>query len=253
MKISAQPAYAALLVVFLFSACDQAVKEEPPQASEKQPVDQSDPFAAIDDEDTSAQSVPATLDDALDLMMEGLTDEDRKLVEEAGEDYATMAHFGGGMGMRNSWGLWADSSLSRYFAWLGIYHADDMSAIINTAFSRRVRGKEIKLEELVKYYRDYWAKEDTVAPLDIKCPSCREEMLTHFDGEGLSQAHPEKKYFRGNCYNEGKAFAYYHKDGWRTYESVQSEQASAGQPATRPESDFQGGDKPQPEAEGRSR
>ena len=32
-----------------------------------------------------------------------------------------------------------------------------------------------------------------------------------------------------------------------------SEQAGAGQPATRPESDLGGGDKPQPEAEGRSR
>ena len=33
----------------------------------------------------------------------------------------------------------------------------------------------------------------------------------------------------------------------------QSEQAGAGQPATRPESDSEGSDKPQPEAEGRSR
>ena len=33
----------------------------------------------------------------------------------------------------------------------------------------------------------------------------------------------------------------------------QSEQAGAGQPATRPESKSEGGDKPQPEAEERSR
>jgi hypothetical protein len=33
----------------------------------------------------------------------------------------------------------------------------------------------------------------------------------------------------------------------------EAEQAGAGQPATRPESDSEGGDKPQPEAEGRSR
>ncbi len=33
----------------------------------------------------------------------------------------------------------------------------------------------------------------------------------------------------------------------------EAEQAGTGQPATRPESDFQGSDKPQPESEGRSR
>ena len=34
---------------------------------------------------------------------------------------------------------------------------------------------------------------------------------------------------------------------------IKSEQAGAGQPATRPESDLEGDDKPQPESEGRSR
>jgi hypothetical protein len=34
---------------------------------------------------------------------------------------------------------------------------------------------------------------------------------------------------------------------------IQAEQAGTGQPATRPESKSEGGDKPQPEAEGRSR
>jgi hypothetical protein len=34
---------------------------------------------------------------------------------------------------------------------------------------------------------------------------------------------------------------------------IEGEQAGTGQPATRPESDSEGGEKPQPEAEGRSR
>jgi hypothetical protein len=38
-----------------------------------------------------------------------------------------------------------------------------------------------------------------------------------------------------------------------TIAQVNSEQVGAGQPATRSESDPEGGDKPQPEAEGRSR
>lgn len=223
MKISVRPVFAALLAVFFAAGCDQAAKEETPRISEEQPVDQSDPFAAIDDEDASTQPVPETLDEALDLMMEGLTDEDRKLVKDAGEDYATMAHFGGGMGMRNSWGLWGDSPLSRYFARLGIYHADDMSAIINKAFSRRVRGKEIKLEELVKYYRDYWAKTDTVAPLDLSCPTCGKEMETGYMGSGVSRAHPERGYFLGICRDDEREFLFYHKVGWRPSDTVKSE------------------------------
>jgi hypothetical protein len=40
---------------------------------------------------------------------------------------------------------------------------------------------------------------------------------------------------------------------YRTGESTEAEQAGTGQPATRPESDAEGGEEPQPEAEGRSR
>jgi hypothetical protein len=39
----------------------------------------------------------------------------------------------------------------------------------------------------------------------------------------------------------------------RTRRTSKAEQAGAGQPATRPESDLEGGDKPKPESEGRSR
>jgi hypothetical protein len=40
---------------------------------------------------------------------------------------------------------------------------------------------------------------------------------------------------------------------WRTHWTAESEQDGAGQPATRSNSDSESGDKPQPEAEGRSR
>jgi hypothetical protein len=42
-------------------------------------------------------------------------------------------------------------------------------------------------------------------------------------------------------------------DTWATQEKADAQQDSAGQPATRPESKSEGSDKPQPEAEGRSR
>ena len=137
--------------------------------------------------------------------------------------------------MRNSWGLWSDSPFSRYFARLGIFHADDMSAIINEAFSRRVRGKDIQLESLVQYYRDYWEKEDIIAPLDLTCPHCSKEMVIEYLGEGVSKAHPEWVYFSGTCPEE-QEFRFYYKDGWRRAETINSEQDGGGQPATCPQS-----------------
>jgi hypothetical protein len=202
---------------------DTSKKVSPPRQSTESSV----PFAAVKEEDPKDQRIPATLNEALDLMMTGLTDEDRKFVEDAGDDYATSVHFGGGMGMRNSWGLWGDSPLSRYFARLGIYHADDKSAIINEAFSRRVRGKEIELEKLVQYYRAYWAEQDTVAPLDLACPHCSKEMVTGYMGKGGSEAHPERIYFYGNC-PDGEVFRFYHKDGWQLNEiNTQVQERSA--------------------------
>ena len=41
---------------------------------------------------------------------------------------------------------------------LGIYHPDDMSGIILDSYHRYLTGKEIKLEEQIKFYQDYWKK-----------------------------------------------------------------------------------------------
>lgn len=201
---------------------DTSKKDSPPGRS----IESPDPFAAVEEEGPKDQKIPATLDEALDLMMTGLTDEDRKFIEDAGDAYATSVHFGSGMGMRNSWGLWGDSSLSRYFARLGIYHADDKSAIINEAFARRVRGKDIELEKLVQYYRDYWEKLDIIAPLVVDCPACGKEMDIIYLGSGVSDEHPDRVYFLGRCSEH--SYLYYHTDGWRPEDAVWSGPKSKG-------------------------
>src|SRR5690606_3601466 len=66
------------------------------------------------------------------------------------------AHLGFGMWMRNNWRLWEGSRLSKYFSDLGINHPEDMSAIILVSYHRHLNNKEIKLEEQIKYYQDYW-------------------------------------------------------------------------------------------------
>jgi tetratricopeptide (TPR) repeat protein len=167
----------------------------------------------LHDDSEESERIPKTLDEAVDLLMEGLTDEDRKIINNLGDDYAALVHRGAGMGMRNSWGLWGDSPLKRYFIRLGIFHADNMSGIISVAFSRRVRGKPIELNQLVQNCRDSWEKEDIIAPLDLICPHCHKEMPTDYAGAGHSKGYPDRVYFYGRC-PSGHNFYFYHKDGW---------------------------------------
>lgn len=72
------------------------------------------------------------------------------------EEFTGKAHLGFGMWMRNNWQLWGGSRLSKYFNDLNIYHPDDMSGIILVSYHRHLNNKEIRLEEQVKYYQNYW-------------------------------------------------------------------------------------------------
>ena len=60
------------------------------------------------------------------------------------------------MWLRNNWQLWGMSRLSFYFNNIGVYHPDDMSGIILTSYQRHLKGEDIKLEEQIKHYQDYW-------------------------------------------------------------------------------------------------
>ena len=71
------------------------------------------------------------------------------------EEFCRRAHFGFGMWMRNNWGLWRGSRLSKCFNEMGIFHPDDMSGIILTSYHRYLTEKEIKLEEQIKHYQEY--------------------------------------------------------------------------------------------------
>lgn len=82
-----------------------------------------------------------------------------KIKQWTEEEFSGRAHHGFGMWMRNNWQLWGGSRLSKYFNDLGIYHPDDMSGIILDSYHRYLLGKEIKLEEQIKFYQDYWKKE----------------------------------------------------------------------------------------------
>ena len=72
------------------------------------------------------------------------------------DEFTGKVHLGFGMWMRNNWRLWGGSRLSKYFNDIGIYHPDDMTGIILDSYHRHLNNKEIKLEEQIKYYQDYW-------------------------------------------------------------------------------------------------
>ena len=72
------------------------------------------------------------------------------------KEFAGKVHLSFGMWIRNNWRLWGGSRLSKYFNDLGIYHPDDMSGIILDSYHRNLNNKEIKLDDQIKYYQDFW-------------------------------------------------------------------------------------------------
>lgn len=101
--------------------------------------------------------IPTTLAECIETLSKNAPPDDLidfALMEE--NKAVSSLHFSMGMAMRNSWGLWGNNLLTRWFNSLGIYHADDMSGIINTSFHRHLNKKDIDLLGQVKIYRDYW-------------------------------------------------------------------------------------------------
>lgn len=79
-----------------------------------------------------------------------------------------MFHHGFGTFIRNTLKLWHDGPAVRWFNENGIYHADDMSSIIFKSLHRRENGNDIKLDEQIKRYRDYWNDVDPNVNKGIK-------------------------------------------------------------------------------------
>ena len=103
--------------------------------------------------------IPKNLDDAFDQLDQLLSSENIYTLKALqSEDDLARYHFGLGLWMRNNWGLWRGSRLTKHFNDLGIYHPDDMSAIILVSYWRRLNNLPIKLEEQIKYYQDFWEK-----------------------------------------------------------------------------------------------
>jgi len=103
--------------------------------------------------------IPINLDDCLKQLDNIFVDSNKAKIKTMTEDeFSGRYHLGFGMWMRNNWGLWKGSRLSKYFNSVGVYHPDDMTGIIFDSYHRHLKGKEIKLNEQIKFYQNYWDK-----------------------------------------------------------------------------------------------
>lgn len=111
-------------------------------------------FSQSDKENTY---IPKNLEDCfsqLNIILHDSIKAGIKLQSE--EDFCADSHFGLGLWMRNNWGLWGGSRLSKYFTKIGINHPDDMSAIILVSYHRQITGKDIGLKTQIEGYKAYW-------------------------------------------------------------------------------------------------
>jgi len=103
--------------------------------------------------------IPIDLNGCIAQLDKIIPDSNKARIATMTEDqFSAGTHMNLGLWMRNNWGLWKGSQLSRFFNAKGIYHPDDMSGIILDSYYRYLIKKDIKLEEQIKYYQDYWEK-----------------------------------------------------------------------------------------------
>jgi hypothetical protein len=100
--------------------------------------------------------IPKNLDDCFAEFKKKLEPSVIEKIRQAQAKDMALYHFGLGLTIRNGWGLWKGSRLSRWFNGKGIHHPDDMSGIILDSFWRHLHHQPIKLEEQIEYYQAYW-------------------------------------------------------------------------------------------------
>jgi len=72
------------------------------------------------------------------------------------EEDLPLYQFGLARWLRGRWGLWQGSRLAEFFKSAGIFHADDMSAIVLISFHRYLNNRYNDIPKLFDHFRDYW-------------------------------------------------------------------------------------------------
>jgi hypothetical protein len=105
---------------------------------------------------------PDDLRDAFRVLERELSADDLAQFQRMEFREVSGLHFGIGMGIRNSWGLWSgESAIASDLKRRGLRHPDDMSAVILESFWLYRHGYPLRLAEQVRFYRDYWRAYET--------------------------------------------------------------------------------------------
>lgn len=105
--------------------------------------------------------IPKNLEESFVWLDENLEAKDKEYAKDNFK-FGVEQHHTFGRHLRNDWGLWSGSELKSWFNGLGINHADDMTEIIFDSYHSYLNGEDIRLDEQIKHYQNYWEniKED---------------------------------------------------------------------------------------------
>lgn len=104
-----------------------------------------------------SQNVPSSLDESLNYFEKNWSDSAKSSFKNKPENNAvTELHMTEGMWIRNNWIRHGNDSLAKQFNKIGIYHPDDISAIILASLHRKLNNKDLNVEEQAQHYIDYW-------------------------------------------------------------------------------------------------
>jgi hypothetical protein len=93
------------------------------------------------DDDGTPKRLPRTVDEAVDEIISGLSDDDKALVRGTARGDLIRFHHGWGTGIRNGFGLWGGNTELLASCGSPIMHADDASMVIIEAVWARLQEK----------------------------------------------------------------------------------------------------------------
>lgn len=106
--------------------------------------------------------VPKDLPDAFVHLNRLIDKPSKQKFKNMPEDLAAVKlHYSFGRWMIYNWGFYEGSRLSKSINEMGIYHPDDMAKFIIIAYHRSLNKKALKIEELIKTFKEKQEKEKT--------------------------------------------------------------------------------------------
>lgn len=101
--------------------------------------------------------VPSTIEEAMTLIRDGLSEDDKKQIRET--DRSGAFHFSVGAWLRYIWTMWDFRSRLRCdFVRIGLSHADDISAYLLARICAETRGEVFDTDAFVKRTHEHWSK-----------------------------------------------------------------------------------------------